>query len=547
MKSTLVLGDVSKVSNYSDQAEFPLLIPAPSYRRCVPEDSDRFWVGVQSSPHCVRNSLRPRQMWEQGRTLDKTMSLMAGSKNDIISTMYLLLNNLDVMIRNQAHLLSDPRFLSIYQTKFDLLILGSFFNDFQLGVAAKLKVPVIVDWMIPSNTMIDKFVANPSEISYVPNESTFATAPMSFLKRAENLANHLILNYLTLRFDYKFTRIYNEIFTERDFPTLNEMKKNISLVFVGSHLISDRPIRPLVPAIVEIGGIQVKETPDPLPTDIDQFLDSSTQGAIFVSFGSNIKSHMLKPEVVQIMFTVLSGLKQNIIWKWEDLENTPGNASNILYKDWLPQDDILAHPNIKLFVTHAGKNSITESQYHGVPMVALPIFGDHPVNAAILVQSGYGVALDLLTITEDGFGKAINEVLGNEKYGQAVRKFSALYRDRPQTARQSVVFWTEYVLRHHGAPHLQSPAVHMTFIELHNLDIYALFVAILVLLALLIRLVWKYGGVFWRRERVLPAQAGDSKSKSQSNPMPMPILMPIPILAKRSGFQFFLYAVFFAL
>ncbi|XP_016969482.1 UDP-glucosyltransferase 2-like [Drosophila rhopaloa] len=439
---------------------------------------------------------------EQERTLGKAMAIMAGNKNDVISTRYLLLNELDVMIRNQADLLSDPRFLSIYQTKFDLLILGSFYNDFQLGVAAKLKVPVIVDWMIPSNNVIDGFVANPSEISYVPNACTYASAPMSILKRAENLANHLILNYLTRRFDYKFTRIYNEIFTERDFPTLKEMKKNISLIFVGSHLISDRPIRPLVPAIVEIGGIQVKETPDPLPTDIDQFLERSTMGAIFVSFGSNIKSHMLKPEIVQIMFTVLSGLKQNIIWKWEDLEKTPGNASNILYKDWLPQDDILAHPNTKLFVNHAGKNSVTESQYHGVPMVAMPIFGDHPVNAAILVQSGYGVALDLLTITEDGFGKAINEVLGNEKYGHAVRKFSALYRDRPQTPRQSVVFWTEYVLRHHGAPHLQSPAVHMSFIELHNLDIYALFVAILVLLALLARLVGIYVGIWYLKIKV---------------------------------------------
>ncbi|XP_016979045.2 UDP-glucosyltransferase 2-like [Drosophila rhopaloa] len=443
---------------------------------------------------------------EQGRTLDKTMALMAGSRNDIISTMYLLLNELDVMIRNQAYLLSDPRFLRIYQTKFDLMILGSFFNDFQLGVAAKLKVPVIVDFMLRPNVMIDKFVANPSETSYVPNESTFATGPMSFLKRAENLANHLILSYLTLRFDYKFNRIYNEIFTERDFPTLNEMKKNISLVFVGSHLISEHPIRPLVPAIVEIGGIQLKDTPDPLPTDIDKFLDSSIQGAIFVSFGSNIKSHMLKPEIVKIMFTVLSGLKQNIIWKWEDLENTPGNASNILYKDWVPQVDILAHPNTKLLVTHAGKGSITEAQFYGVPMVVLPIFGDQPLNAAILVESGYGVALDLLTITEGGFGKAIHEVLGNEKYGQAVREFSALYRDRPQSPRQSAVFWTEYVLRHHGAPHLQSPAVHMSFIELHNLDIYALFVTILVLLALLIRLVWKYVGIWYLIKKIFRAK-----------------------------------------
>lgn len=122
----------------------------------------------------------------------------------------------------------------------------------------------------------------------------------------------------------------------------------------------------------------MKDKPDPLPKDIDQFLSNAKQGAVFLSLGSNVKSSTVRPEIVQIIFKVLSELKENVIWKWEDLENTPGNSSNILYKNWLPQDDILAHPNTKLFITHAGKGGITEAQYHGVPMVALPIFEISP-------------------------------------------------------------------------------------------------------------------------------------------------------------------------
>nr|XP_017001943.2 UDP-glucosyltransferase 2-like [Drosophila takahashii] len=428
---------------------------------------------------------------EQELTLDNQMSSMAKSKHDVISIMSLLLNDQSVMVNSQADLLSDSRFLRIYETKFDLMILGSFFNDFQLGVAAKLKVPVIIDWTTPSNIRVDEFVGNPSEISYVPNESTYAAVPMNFIKRAENMVKQIILQYLTLLFDYKFTRIYNKIFTEKDIPTLSEMRKNISVAFVGSHLITDGSIRPLVPAIIEVGGIHVKENPDPLPEDIGQFLDKSTQGAIFLSLGSNVKSHMVKPEIVKTMFKVLSGLRENIVWKWEDLKNTPGNASNILYKDWLPQDDILAHSNTKLFITHAGKNSMTESQYHGVPMVAMPMFYDQPVNADVMVKSGSGVAIDFFTLTERSFREAIKEVLENAKYRQAAEKLSALYRDRPLTPKQSVIYWTDYVLRHHGAPHMQSPAVHMSIIELHNLDIYALFLSAMVLLVLLTRLIGK--------------------------------------------------------
>ncbi|XP_017086628.2 UDP-glucosyltransferase 2-like [Drosophila eugracilis] len=446
---------------------------------------------------------------EQERTLENQMTTMAGQKNSILTTMNRLLNDMDVMIDAQADLLSDPRFQPILETKFDLMILGYFLNDFQLGVAAKLKVPVIIDWMTAPNPIIDEFTGNPSEVSYVPNIATSATHPMGFLKRAENLAMHLFLKYMSTLLESKLTQIYKDIYGEdKNLPTLNELRKNISMAFVGSHLISEGPIRPLVPAIVEIGGIQVKDKPDPLPKDIDQFLNKSTQGAVFFSLGSNVKSSTVKPEIVQIIFKVLSSLEQNVIWKWEDLENTPGNVSNILYKNWLPQDDILAHPNTKLFITHAGKGGITESQYHGVPMVALPIFADQPGNAAAMEKSGYGLSLELLSITEDSLRNTISEVLENKKYSQAVGKFSALYRDRPLTAKQSVVYWTEYVLRHHGAPHLQSPSLHMNFIELNNLDIYALILIILALFVLLTRLIGKF---LWRKVFV---NAKISKSKN---------------------------------
>ncbi|KAH8279583.1 hypothetical protein KR018_003410, partial [Drosophila ironensis] len=430
---------------------------------------------------------------EQEAILDNQMNTMAGQKNSIFSTMNRLLNGMDVMIESQADLLSHPKFQQIYETKFDLMIMGYFLNDFQLGVAAKLKVPVIIDWMNSPMLAIDEFTGNPSEISYVPNIATVAAPPMGFLKRAENAFKHLFFKFMMRRLDTKVTRIYQEKFgLEKDFPSLDKMRKNISLAFVNCHLISEGPVRPMVPALVEIGGIQVKDTPNPLPKDIDEFLAKSSQGAILLSLGSNIKSTAIKPEIIKSIFNVLSGLKQNVIWKWEDLENTPGTSPNILYKKWLPQDDILAHPNTKLFINHAGKGGITEATYHGVPMVSLPVFGDQPGNAHVMENAGYGLALDLLTTTEENLRSALTEVLENKKYSEAIGKFSALYRDRPLTARQLVLYWTEYVLRHQGARHLQSPSVHMSFIELHNLDLHALAIAVVILIVLLLRLIVKF-------------------------------------------------------
>ena len=36
-----------------------------------------------------------------------------------------------------------------------------------------------------------------------------------------------------------------------------------------------------------------------------------------------------------------------------------------------------------------------------------------------------------------------------------MRALSAIFKDRPTTPQQSVVYWTEYVLRHNGTRHLR--------------------------------------------------------------------------------------------
>lgn len=41
------------------------------------------------------------------------------------------------------------------------------------------------------------------------------------------------------------------------------------------------------------------------------------------------------------------------------------------------------------------------------------------------------------------------------------------------------VYWTEYVLRHKGAPHLSSPARHLTWYQYYMYDVLLFFVAIL--------------------------------------------------------------------
>lgn len=62
-----------------------------------------------------------------------------------------------------------------------------------------------------------------------------------------------------------------------------------------------------------------------------------------------------------------------------------------------------------------------------------------------------------------------------------VKKSQQLLRDKPLTALQTAKFWVEYVLRHKGAPHMQSPAPQMSVIAYYNIDAYIILISAVIL------------------------------------------------------------------
>jgi len=332
---------------------------------------------------------------------------------------------------------------------------------------------------------IDEAVGNISPISFNPLVTSPRTDRMTFVERLENHYEVLVedIHRIVVHLP-NMQKVFKKYFPNAK-KTMEEVMDSFSLILLGQHFSLSYP-RPYMPNMIEVGGMQISHKPKPLPEDIKQFIEGSPNGVIYFSMGSNVKSKDLPQETRDILLKTFAKLKQRVLWKFED-DEMPGKPANVLIKKWYPQPDILAHPNVKLFITHGGLLSTTESVYFGKPVLGLPCFYDQHMNVQRAQRMGFGLGLDLNNLKQEELEKAIQTLLNDPSYAKASNAISERYRDQPESALERAVWWTEYVIRHKGAPHLRSAARDLNFIQLHSLDTFAVLlgVPILVILVLL--------------------------------------------------------------
>lgn len=68
---------------------------------------------------------------------------------------------------------------------------------------------------------------------------------------------------------------------------------------------------------------------------------------------------------------------------------------------------------MKAFITQCGAQSLEESIYAFVPMVAMPFFADQEYNAKHIVSKGFGKYVDRNNLAKEDFKSAVLEVVNN--------------------------------------------------------------------------------------------------------------------------------------
>ena len=125
-----------------------------------------------------------------------------------------------------------------------------------------------------------------------------------------------------------------------DFPSIHELDSLASLILINQHFSLNYP-RPLLPSIIEVGGMHVSREIKPLDKDFKDFIDGAKEGVIYFSMGSNLRSDQMAPEKIFAFAEAFAELPQRVIWKW-NADTFPGEVpKNLKLAQWMPQQEIL--------------------------------------------------------------------------------------------------------------------------------------------------------------------------------------------------------------
>ncbi|XP_030836546.1 UDP-glucuronosyltransferase 2B1 isoform X2 [Strongylocentrotus purpuratus] len=303
---------------------------------------------------------------------------------------------------------------------------------------------------------------------------------MTFFQRVKNV----LLVFALRRLFYIFANMIYPIQEEFNIlmdRSMQDYMSEVELLLMSMDPVIDYVV-PFPPAVVEVGGLLTRPA-NPLEKDLDDFMNSSgDDGVIILSLGTYVK---VMPQRLNDLFaSVFAKLPQKVVWQLPD-NSTTTLSPNIRTMGWLPQNDLLGHPKTKLFIYQGGNNGLYEALYHGVPTLVLPVFADQLCVASRVLEKGMGSYLDIHTLTAEGVYDAIKMILSNNTYAETAKRLSAIYRDRPETPAERAAYWVEHVMKF-GGKYMESPAKHLSFIQLSLLDVYAFLIFCLIVVVAVI-------------------------------------------------------------
>lgn len=332
--------------------------------------------------------------------------------------------------------------------KFDLVLFDFSCGPFLLGFLHMFNYPPVVGlsaFSIPP--YVYDYLGGHRQPSYVSHFVLHYGSEMSFMERLHNhvvmAAEDLYQKFIAMPAQNK---LMQEAFKLQNLPYIDSFKEKMAVALVNTHF-AVQTVEPLPANIIPVGGLQIKD-PNPLNQELLDFFNRSKRGVVLFSLGTNMRGDMMDSRRVNFFIEAFKKFPEhNFVWKFESELDTV-IPENVKIVPWFPQNDILAHPKTKAFITHCGLLGVQEAVWYGIPIIGLPIFTDQFKNCMQAVEVGLGVQLDYLTLSTASIENGIREVLTNTKYSSIAQERSSLFRDQLEKPLDRAIFWIEWVMRH---------------------------------------------------------------------------------------------------
>ncbi|KAJ8974386.1 hypothetical protein NQ317_006165 [Molorchus minor] len=296
---------------------------------------------------------------------------------------------------------------------FDVVLVEQFYPEF-LGFAEVNNCPKIIISSLDTLVYIHQVMGNPPTLLCIQRWGLFSMEIYRcqnayYLQYSIGMCPYVLsIDFIqkkekTMHKHFNTTRSLIDLIHDTDLILLN-----VNPVVQG--------VRAVGPTTINFGYFKpINVSSTPLSKELKQFLDSAKDGFIYFSLGSNVKSKDLSEPSLKAIMGALSELPYKVLWKFE-ADSLPGKPKNVKLIKWAPQQQILSHANIKLFVTQGGLQSMEEGIYSEVPFVVIPFFGDQSQNARLMEHKGIAKIVGRHpNIDKDELKDGILEVLQNPK------------------------------------------------------------------------------------------------------------------------------------
>ncbi|ALC38592.1 CG11289 [Drosophila busckii] len=276
-------------------------------------------------------------------------------------------------------------------------------------------------------------------------------------------------------------RIYSAHFGSSRYPSFEHIRQRVALALNNHHSLSEGPIAPLLPSMLDIGGILLEQLP------ALELSAHPKRPFILFSLGTRYSWRSASGAALQQIFVHVFAQFPNydIYWTYDGNNGSAISAAytHIKLAKWWPQAQLLSLPHARLFITHGGKGSLTEALYFGhTPVLGLPFNGEQRANLGKAQAKGWALMFDKRQLTTDQLLCGMQRVLSERSFKQHIQTAARIYKDRPLNASQLTVYWLEYILRYKGALQLSGTARELPLYEFYLLDVRLFIYSMLIIL-----------------------------------------------------------------